>query len=68
MLIKIVAVRTAGVAAAAAAAGRGPMVCVDVFATRCVDMTRVTCEAGLMVLNGGLGAVGRMAPGIFWKG
>ena len=31
-------------------------------------MTRGTCEeAGLMVLNGGLGAAGRIAPGIFWN-
>lgn len=31
-------------------------------------MTRGTCEeAGLMVLNGGLGAAGRIAPGMFWK-
>lgn len=36
--------------------------------TRCVDITRGTCdEAGLMVLNGGLGAAGRMALGMFWK-
>ena len=61
--------RTTRVAAAAAAAGRGPIACVDVLATRCVDMTRGTCEeAGLIVLNGGLGAAGRIAPGIFWSG
>lgn len=31
-------------------------------------MTRGTCEdAGLIVLNGGLGAAGRIAPGIFWN-
>lgn len=36
--------------------------------TRCVDMTRGTCEeAGLIVLNGGLGAAGRIAPGMFWN-
>ena len=60
-------VRTAGVAAAAAR--RVPIVCVDVLATRCVDMTRGTCEeAGLIVLNGGLGVAGRIAPDIFWNG
>lgn len=31
-------------------------------------MTRGTWEeAGLMVLNGGLGAAGRIAPGMFWN-
>ena len=31
-------------------------------------MTRGTCEeVGLIVLNGGLGAAGRIAPGIFWN-
>lgn len=31
-------------------------------------MTRGTCEeAGLIVLNGGLGAAGRIAPGMFWN-
>lgn len=36
--------------------------------TRCADMTRGTWEeAGLIVLNGGLGAAGRIAPGIFWN-
>ena len=59
--------RTAGVAAAAA--GSGPIVCVNVLATHCVDMTRGTYEeVGLIVLNGGLGAAGRIAPGIFWNG
>lgn len=61
--------QTAGAAAAGAAAGRGPIVCVDVLATHCGDMTRGSCEeAGLIVLNGGLGAAGWIAPAVFWNG
>lgn len=61
--------QTAGVATAAAGAGQVPTVCFDVLAICCVNITHGTCEeAGLVVLNGGLGVARPIALVIFWNG